>query len=97
VCRAWTARSWAASVGQVTHTRDDESDSAASRLVVPYARRIRGEPRVTVAVRVREATASDLGGMIEAEHVPEITVSQLVRRYIAEGLARDKAKAAGDT
>jgi hypothetical protein len=52
---------------------------------------------VTVAVRVREATASDLGGMIDADHVPEITVSQLVRRYIAEGLARDKAKAAGDT
>jgi hypothetical protein len=94
VCRAWTARSWAASVRQVTYTRDDESDSAASRRVVPYARRVKGDPRVTLAVRVRKTTADDLARLIEADHVPEITVSQLLRRYIAQGIATDNAGSA---
>jgi hypothetical protein len=49
---------------------------------------------VTLAVRVRKTTADDLARLIEADHVPEITVSQLLRRYIAQGIATDNAGSA---
>jgi hypothetical protein len=64
---------------------------------VPYARRIRGERRVEVKAKVREATRHDLVRMAANPVTVEATVSQLLRRYIQEGLERDRQRSADHT
>jgi hypothetical protein len=56
-----------------------------------YAARIRGERRVRLDVKVRPATSDALRELLAGRVVPETTVSQLLRRWIAEGIARDRA------
>ena len=63
----------------------------------PYAARIRGERRVEVKTKVRSWTRLDLEVLLADAAIPETTLSQLLRRYILEGVTRDKKRAASET
>jgi hypothetical protein len=69
----------------------------ASRLPKPYAARVRGERRVQVVTKVRGSTVADIERLLAGDQIPERTRSQLLRRYILEGVTRDKARASANT
>ncbi len=49
---------------------------------------------MVVKARVRQATLDEMARVLRSPGATEGTVSQLLRRYIAEGLAVDQARAA---
>jgi hypothetical protein len=78
--------------------RGDPRLGGASRLgPKPYAARVRGERRVQVVTKVRGSTVADIERLLAGDQSPERTRSQLLRRYILEGVTRDKARASANT
>jgi hypothetical protein len=52
---------------------------------------------VQVVTKVRGSTVADIERLLAGDQIPERTRSQLLRRYILEGVTRDKARASANT